>query len=954
MPLRSRSITLKGQECQLLLFLFTFLLLGGIAGAQVAITGKITGVVTDASGAVVPNASVAVKSTALMTSRTTKTANDGSYLFDLLPVGSYEVSITAPGFRTYVQSGIVINAGFTATVSPKLEVGQVAQTVTVTGEPAVDVKTVEATTTFDEHLLQNIPYGRDPWSTVAQTPGATLSTVDVGGNQSYQQSTMQIHGSNPGEQLFAYNGLDLNWPGSNGGFTQFYTDQDSFQEFEVVHDNSPASVPIGGVYMNMVIKSGSNTLHGLAAAYYSTAATEASPSLPTFNGAPVNAGSPIVMSRDTATNLGGPLLRNKWWLFGGYHRYDLREDILAVRLKNGQPIVDNNHQTDTDLRSDWQIGSRNRVSFVWLWNEQNRFARRSGGFQFVAQDASWVQIEPAYILEGLWTSQVTSNLLFDFRFGYNKIVFPLSAQPGVLPTAVPTEDITLSTLINAPTTTQVNPSWLYKFAVSGSYYKAAWAGTHNFKFGFETGRNVNPYHYNVNDGLNAVFNNGAPLEVIAYNTPLHLDNRFNDDAVYLSDDWTLHRRLTLNLGVRYDHWVTYWPEQVSPAATFATLFPQRTFPARGGVVDWNNVSPRIGLAFDPNGRGTSVFRFSYDRYYSIEGSQLAEAIDPNGLSTQTFLWNGATDSNGIPLTSEWLQPANFVGASGGKFTTIDPSLSRPYSDEVAAGYQRQVWQNLTLSATYYFRHFSDLIGRENLAASPSDYTAVTTLKGSPIINGVTGQAMTLYNLNPALVGKTNFFITNIPLLGNNRYDGVEFDANKRLSNRFSLLAGFTIQRQKGEFLRGGANQALGDNFNDPNLSINRANSYLNFDSTYVFKLDGTYQLPWNFGSSVNFQHYTGFPLTPTEVFRGLNQGPVSVSLEPGGVIRLPSVNLLDVRFSRTFSIADRYQIEPLVDLFNMTNAQTVVARVTSFGPAYLKPSNTVNPFLARIGLRFTF
>lgn len=954
MPLRSRFASLRALACLLAFFLFSFFFLGGAAAAQVAITGKITGVVTDASGAVVPNATVTVKSTALMTPRTTKTANDGSYLVDLLPVGSYEVSVTATGFRTYVQSGIVINAGFTATVSPKLVVGQVAQTVTVTGEPVVDVKTVEASTTFDQHLLQNIPYGRDPWSTVAQTPGATLSTVDVGGNQSYQQSTMQIHGSNPGEQLFAYNGLDLNWPGSNGGYTQFYTDQESFQEFDVVHDNSPASVPIGGVYMNMVTKSGSNTLHGLASAYYSTAATEASPSLPTFNGSPVNAGSPIVMSRDTAANLGGPLIRNRWWLFGGYDRYDLREDILAVRLPNGQPIVDNNHQTDTNLRSDWQLGSRNRVSLVWLWNEQNRFARRSTAFQFVAQDASWVQIEPAYILEGLWTSQVTSNLLFDFRFGYNKIVFPLSAQPGVLPTAVPTEDITLSTLVNAPTTTQVNPSWLDKFAVSGSYYKAAWAGTHNFKFGFETGINVNPYHYNVNDGLNAVFSNGAPLEVIAYNTPLHLDNRFNDDAIYLSDDWTVLRRLTLNLGVRYDHWVTYWPQQLSPAATFPTLFPQRTFPAQGGVVDWNNVSPRIGLAFDPTGSGRSVFRFSYDRYYSIEGSQLAEAIDPNGLSTQTFLWNGAVDSNGVPLTSEWNQPANFVGASGGKFTTIDPNLARPYSDEVTAGYQRQVWQNLTLSATYYFRHFSDLIGRENLDATPADYTPVTAFKGSPIVNGITGQAMTLYNLNPALVGKTNFLITNIPLLGDNRYDGVEFDANKRLSNRFSLLAGFTIQRQKGEYLRGGANQALSDNFNDPNLNINRANSYLNMDSTYVFKVDATYQLPLNFGTAVNFQHYTGFPLVPSEVFRGLNQGPVTVNLEPGGVIRLPSVNLLNVRFSRTFTFADRYQIEPLIDLFNMANAQTVVARVTSFGPAYLRPSNTVNPFLARLGLRFTF
>lgn len=921
--------------------------------AQVATTGKITGVVTDSSGAAIPNATVTVKSSALMVARTTKTAANGSFLFDLLPVGTYQVSVSATGFQTYVQSGIVINAGFTATVTPALKVGQVSQTVTVTGAaPVVDVKSVQVSTTFDQHLLQNIPSGRDPWSTVAQVPGATSSTVDVGGNQSYQQSTMQIHGSNPGEQLFSFNGLDLNWPGANGGYTQFYTDHDAFQEFQVVTDSSPASVPIGGIYMNMVTKSGSNTVHGLAAAYYGTSAFQASPSLPTFNGSPVNAGSPIVMDRDTSANLGGPLLRNKWWLFGSYRRYDLREDILAVRLPNGQPIVDNNHQTNTALRSDWQIGSRNRVSFIWLWNEQNRFARRTTAYEFVNHDASWVQIEPAYILEGLWTTQVTSNLLFDFRFGYNKIVFPLSAQPGVSATAVPTADVTLSTLKNAPTTTFVNPAWIRKFSASGSYYKGSWGGSHNFKFGFETGVNANPYDYNVNEGLNAFYSNGTPLFVVAYNTPVHLDNRFNDDSLYVEDDWSILKNLTLNLGLRYDHWVTYWPKQVSPGATFPQLFPNRTLAARGGVVNWNNVSARIGVAYDPSGHGTQVIRFSYGRYYSMEGTQLAETIDPNGLSTQTYSWNGAMDSNGIPIG--WDQPQNLLGSSGGVVTSIDPNLSRPYSDEFSFGYQKQVWRNLTLRATYYYRYFRNLIGRRNLAASPSDYSAVNTLNAQPITNGLTGEPLTLYNLNSGLVGKTQYLITNIPLLNDNAYHGFEIDVVKRLSHKLSVLAGFTVQRQKGEYIRGGANQGLSDNFNDPNMNINRANSYLNYDSTYVFKIDGTYQLPFGFGTAVNFQHYTGYPLQPTEVFSGLNQGPETVILQPRGSIRLPSVNLLDLRLSRTFSFKDRYNLEPLVDFYNLTNSQTVVSQVSSFGPAYLRPSNTINPFLMRIGLRFNF
>ena len=191
------------------------LLLIGTSGlllGQVSITGKITGVVTDPTGAVIPGAKVTASGQSLMSPRATISQSDGSYLFDLLPSGSYDFTAAATGFKTFSQKGILLTAGFTATLNPRLEVGGIEDIVTVNAEaPAVDVKDTQGSTTFDLNLLQNIPSGRDPWSTVAQTPGATVSTFDVGGNQSYQQSTMQVHGSTPGEQLFSFNGLDLNW-----------------------------------------------------------------------------------------------------------------------------------------------------------------------------------------------------------------------------------------------------------------------------------------------------------------------------------------------------------------------------------------------------------------------------------------------------------------------------------------------------------------------------------------------------------------------------------------------------------------------------------------------------------------------------------------------------------------------------------------------------------------------
>lgn len=962
-----------------ILCLFALVCLPAILSAQVAITGKITGVVIDSSGSAVANATVTVKSSALMSPRTINTGADGSYLFDLLSPGDYEVTVTAAGFKTFQETGISITAGFTATVNPKLQVGEVQQTIKVEGTTVVDLQNVQTSTTFDQTLLQDIPSGRDPWSTVAQMPGVTSSTFDVAGNNSYQQSAMQVHGSTQAEQVYSYNGLDLNWPGASGGYTQFYTNHDSFDEFQVVADNAPASVPIGGIYMNMVTKSGSNELHGQAAAYYLTAGTQAGVKQPEFQGSLVPTGSPFDMTLDTSASLGGAVIKDKWWLFGSYRRYDLRQRILAVTDQAGSPVVDVNHQTNTDLRSDWQINSKNKFSFIWLYNEQNRFFRRDPAFQFVTQDASWRQIEPAYILQGLWTSQITNNFLLDFRIGWNKIVFPLGYQANS--TGLNLQDQGTSTESGAAPYQFINPAWVLKWSASGSYYKSNWGGTHNFQFGFEWGDNYNSYIYNVSGGINAVFNSPTvpftvPLQVVAYNTPTTQKNYFRDTSFYLQDTWNLKHHITLNLGMRYDRFTTYYPTQTtSQNITFPQLFEAgHTFPASGNLVDWNTVSPRIGVAWDPTGKGDSVIRFGYGIYYIMQGTGLAETSNPNGLITLTFPWapfsSGCTqcDANNdhIPQLSEWL-PTNATPTASSGGATINGNMSRPYSEEVSVGYEKQLWRDLRVAATYYYRTKKNLFGSENAAVSLSDYVPITTLNGNPIVNPLTNQPMTLFSFQPTdttKFGKFSNFVSNFSQLDDNAYNAVEFTAVKRLSNKWQVLAGFTVQRQKGTFGRGFSDEATGDNFTDPNNNINRTNNYLNLDSTYVFKVDSTYELPWKFGTSVNFQHYTGFPIQPTATFSVPDgQGiPISenVILQPAGLQRLPSVNQLNLRFSREFVFNERWHLTPTVDFFNLTNSQTVVSEVTQYtigaanGGSFLKPSLAINPFVTRFGLRFTF
>ena len=144
----------------------------------------------------------------------------------------------------------------------------------------------------------------------------------------------------------------------------------------------------------------------------------------------------------------------------------------------GNPVPDINHQTNTDLRSDWQVGQRNRLSFVWLYNSQNRFYRRDTAYQFVSKEASWLQIEPAYILQGLWTSQITNNFLLDVRVGYNKEVFPLGYQHTVGPNDFNRQDVTLSTETGAAPYAFSNPAWVFKI-VGWRFLLQGFAGGHS-------------------------------------------------------------------------------------------------------------------------------------------------------------------------------------------------------------------------------------------------------------------------------------------------------------------------------------------------------------------------------------------------------------------------------------------------------------------------------------------
>jgi hypothetical protein len=103
-----------------------------------------------------------------------------------------------------------------------------------------------------------------------------------------------------------------------------------------------------------------------------------------------------------------------------------------------------------------------------------------------------------------------------------------------------------------------------------------------------------------------------------------------------------------------------------------------------------------------------------------------------------------------------------ISTSGGIFTTVDPNLRHPYSDEVTVNWEQQLFSNLSVRAGYYHRNNKDQIGRTSTTRLPSNYTAITSLNGTALVNPLTSQPLTLYHLSPAKASLANFYqVTNV-------------------------------------------------------------------------------------------------------------------------------------------------------------------------------------------------
>jgi Carboxypeptidase regulatory-like domain len=950
------------------------------AGAQ-DFRGRINGTVTDNTGAVLPGVTVTVSGPALIQPQVQVTSAEGDYRFLALPPGTYDVAFELTGFQSVKREGIRVVINQTLSVDQQLAVATLQETVTVTGEsPIVDTSTTTMGTNFTKELLTEIPNARDVWAAMAQAPGMQMTSYDVGGSRTGNQTGYRTYGFDDQNQT-RLEGIDTTeGTNANAGYFDF----GSFEEFQVGGAGADASAFAGGAVLSISVKSGSDRLSGNWYSDYqndSMIANNVPSFLQTantrdgdgfFTRTPLQRGNQIQKQYDLNGNVGFPIWRGKAW---GFYSYRLNNQY---KYTTGLPsnIEQSKLTNPYTFKLTYQVTRNNQL--IGFINKRQKLQDKRGVSLTTPLSAAYYQSSENTPMKAEWTSVLGSRAFLDVIVGNWWNFFPLRPVrdfdlydgpwgPGRL-------DLATNQIFDGGANNgyQDQKRWKPQGYVSLSYFKDGWAGSHDFKVGYDIKRDRRSL---FRDQPFDIFyrDNGAALsQVDIYNSEVTGINDVNYQAGWVNDTWKLSNRLTATLGLRFEYYRDEWPEQqITPNgipalagfndARYQAFIAPRTVDARV-VSSTKDLSPRIGFAYDLTGDNRTVVKayFGQSRWNSAD--ELADKENPVGLGQlrYAFLDCTATRTTGCDLNGNRLldSPAELgafnttVGNAGA--VRIDRGLNRPVSNELSTNIERELTTGLSARVSYVYKNMRDVWGEDDTIRNGSFTVPFTITDPGP--DGVlgTGDEQTFQTFDRAASVGLDRVYTN-PEGYDADFQNVEVALNRRMMGKWMLLtsAGMTwskMQHYSATTPTGytraysfrPADKLFGDEFGRETSMI------------WNYKVIGRYELPWGIGSSGSWRVQSGqqYGRTINVTFPG--DGARTVRVEPITANRYPNVSIFDLRLDKSVKLPGQAgKVTFQVDGFNLLNSGVATAfRQTTVN--YREVTELLAPRIFRVGFRWDF
>ncbi len=962
-------------------------------------TSILEGRVTDTTGAVLPGVTVEVKGGTV--TRTIVTDSVGSYRAVALPAGGYTVTVSKEGFNTKVLQGINLVLDRTVTFGITLEVAPRKETVTVAAEaPLVDLASASTRGVIETRVIDSIPLnGRNYLDLIQLLPGvATNANASYGGQA--KDAVGSILGERSGNATYLIDGTENN-DDFHGGVLQAFT-QDAIQEFEVIQAGYKAEFGRGsGGVVNVITKSGTNTLHGSGFLFHRN---------DTFDSSNVKGEAPPKLKRyNYGFTLGGPIRKDKDWFYGSL------ENVTETRGSIYPPDI------PALLSANEDFNRQPQTSDLRIFGKYNQRISNQNDFR---AELSWTRAILKNLLDdpvGLPSASVNNqtstflgkvslttvfgpHMFLDSSFSVRNQDFAQNQGQGF--------GLSLGVIfLDDGTTYDWGPPIGSVQTLNQRYYNARevlsfFAGRkHSAKVGFEYIRTV----VDGNNGPGALqsvlvtlrpwfdmYGEGSfqiPQGVAFLNPGDNLSRlRNNGISFFGQDDWKVVDRLTLSLGLRWD------------------------YDSKFGAT--RNFAPRLGLIFSPDKDRKTVIQASfgmfYDRYRIGVAQPVPElggfngqnvvyldyprftldnllSLNPGSLTALSqlagdpaFLYTHYNIAPGTLITMAGIQgltgmaPEQFLTSVNQYLATFnapflpvgwDPltgylnqnitgdftdqirvarPFRTPYNNTFTVGVQRSLGGEVAIGATYIRRSIRDILGVRitNLAYESRNTGVPTTTDGLPLER----------SYGPWYDGK---------------YQALLLTLNKRFGHRFQLMASYTYAQGTDDLLNSslgiGIAQQGGSSVPTDNLNLeaDRGNSDLLVPHSFV--ISGLVDLPLGLRFSGATRLTSGAYFTaycaPVDVDGDGIHGLTCPDTKRNQ-FRGPMTNNVDLRLLKRFKITERFTTSVLAEVFNLTNARNpsvidnfyVVGADGNFspGPNFGKTRTPLPGREAQFGLKFEF
>ncbi len=970
-------------------------------------TGTLNGRVIDTQGLAVPGATITA--TGPQGSKTTTSAGDGRFTVPFLTPGAYSIKAELQGFKSVEQRNVTVALGRAVDLELKMEVGVVSETVQVTASAkAIDTTTTTIGATLNTDDLRQIPVGR----TFAQT---LYLTAGVSSSGSLGTQNPSISGSSGLENQYVVDGANVTNTGYGGlgsysiifGSLGNATPYDFIKEIQVKTGGYSAEFgqATGGV-VNVVTKSGSNTLRGSAFAYSQPSKLESG--WKQYQAANGSVNTEGTRGSDAGAEGGGALIKNRVFFFGAIDpSYQTRTflappDFPLASLGN----VDRNRRTVSyAAKGTVQLGNAHRIDASFFGDPSHGdtglqrvsalLRTTTSGFSTLDYGGHQQTVRYDGVLTSHWLLEGT------FARSLNKI----SELPSVNDWSI----------LDSTVTPNIRSGGIGSYESGNSSLNKQWSvkstnilGGHQVRYGMEYDdvlyANSNQYTgptFTAADGRKTA--TGAAITIlpdvnlgriyrvtranfnVARNTPQTYVN------VFAQDTWKATNRLTINPGIRY--------EQEKMSGTIIQDFELK-----------NNWAPRVGATYDLAGDGKTKIYGNYGIFFArIPNDLAARSLSADdGFTRGDYFDAGLTRP--IPAGTATITPAQ--AASGTSTTshfilagvgadTIDPNAKLSYTNEVVLGFEHELMANTTIGVRYVYRNMPRVL--EDVANCPMaayDLTATRSVCGT--VDYILTNPGSATPVNPAVVAINSAFGAvkfDDPV---HKYSAVELTLTRRGTN-WSTMASYRWSRLRGNFEgfyrddNGQSDPGISSLYdfptNDPTYTsigtkqfgypgdirfLGDANGILPLDRPNQVKLNGSYLVKGALNLGFNVTLGNGKPITPMAANPNYDsEGEIPIAARGTGIqttdgfkTRTPFESQVDFQAAYAVKSSGARKVTFLAEVFNLLNERLVTSydqnTELSAGvdnPDFGKPVNSLlsgtppqfqAPRTVRLGIRFEF